>query len=82
MTRTDCRKISHGVYPEYSRRLRDDSCVRLIVISSECEKSFSRLFSICGERKLMDHFVVNLFFVRSASFLPFIDIDFPTFRFR
>jgi hypothetical protein len=30
-----------------------------IVISSGCEKSFPAFFILCGERKVMKHFVVN-----------------------
>jgi hypothetical protein len=33
-------KISHGVYPEYAERVRDDRPPFLFVISTECEKSF------------------------------------------
>jgi hypothetical protein len=51
-------KISHGVYPEYFEGFE----MKVVVISSEREKSFLTIFIAVGKRKLMNHFVVNLSF--------------------
>ena len=49
------RKITHGVYPEHSRRIRDDRNCHF----ERMREIFPLHFFILCERKVMKHFVVR-----------------------